>query len=96
MVDVGRGDAEFSWNGLADTMIRGGLDGALSAGVDKFTKLPKLGGRSPHGGDGGGGDVRASGGGGGSTGLQRPLVSWFAAGAVPLAILGRYCWTTPR
>ena len=37
MVDVKRGDAEFSWSGLADTMIQGGLDGALSAGVGKFT-----------------------------------------------------------
>jgi len=37
MVDVARGDAEFSWHGLADTMIEGGLDGALSAGVSKFT-----------------------------------------------------------
>ncbi|WP_432841102.1 LamG-like jellyroll fold domain-containing protein [Dactylosporangium sp. CA-092794] len=37
MVDVARGDAEFSWSGLADTMIEGGLDGALSAGVGKFT-----------------------------------------------------------
>ncbi|MGI5238567.1 LamG-like jellyroll fold domain-containing protein [Dactylosporangium sp. CA-139066] len=37
MVDVARGDAEFSWSGLADTMIEGGLDGALSAGVSKFT-----------------------------------------------------------
>ncbi|WP_327007722.1 polymorphic toxin-type HINT domain-containing protein [Dactylosporangium sp. NBC_01737] len=47
MIDVGRGDAEFSWSGLADTMIQGGLDGALSAGVDKFT-----GGASKYAGKG--------------------------------------------
>ncbi|WP_345509684.1 polymorphic toxin-type HINT domain-containing protein [Phytohabitans houttuyneae] len=37
MVDVGRGDQEFSWSGLAGTMIEGGLDGALSAGMSRFT-----------------------------------------------------------
>ena len=47
MIDVKRGDAEFSWSGLADTMIQGGLDGALSAGVDKFT-----GGASKYAGKG--------------------------------------------
>lgn len=37
MVDVGRGDEKFSWSGLAGTMIEGGLDGALSAGISRFT-----------------------------------------------------------
>jgi ElaB/YqjD/DUF883 family membrane-anchored ribosome-binding protein len=37
MVDVSRGDQDFSWSGLAGTMIEGGLDGALSAGVSRFT-----------------------------------------------------------
>jgi RHS repeat-associated protein len=37
MVDVSRGDQDFSWSGLAGTMIEGGLDGALSAGISRFT-----------------------------------------------------------
>jgi RHS repeat-associated protein len=37
MVDVARGDEDFSLSGLAGTMIEGGLDGALSAGISKFT-----------------------------------------------------------
>lgn len=37
MVDVARGDQKFSWSGLAGSMIEGGLDGALSAGLSKFT-----------------------------------------------------------
>lgn len=36
MVDVSRGDQEFSWSGLAGTMIEGGLDGALSAGLSRL------------------------------------------------------------
>ncbi|MBB5112143.1 RHS repeat-associated protein [Micromonospora echinospora] len=59
MVDVSRGDEEFSWSGLAGTMIEGGLDGALSAGISKFTggaskmlaggasRAPGLGGKLP-------------------------------------------------
>ncbi|HEY0699085.1 MAG TPA: RHS repeat-associated core domain-containing protein, partial [Micromonospora sp.] len=35
MVDVSRGDQEFSWSGLAGTMVEGGLDGALSAGLSR-------------------------------------------------------------
>jgi large repetitive protein len=37
MVDVARGDQQFSVSGLVGTMVEGGLDGALSAGVSKFT-----------------------------------------------------------
>ncbi|WP_410809440.1 LamG-like jellyroll fold domain-containing protein [Micromonospora sp. 067-2] len=37
MVDVSRGDEDFSWNGLASTMIEGGLDGGLSAGLSRLT-----------------------------------------------------------
>jgi len=37
MVDVARGDQQFSIGGLVGTMVEGGLDGALSAGVSKFT-----------------------------------------------------------
>ncbi|MET8907613.1 LamG-like jellyroll fold domain-containing protein [Micromonospora sp. NPDC004551] len=37
MIDVARGDEKFSWSGLAGTMIEGGLDGGLSAGMSKFT-----------------------------------------------------------
>ncbi|MEV0726977.1 LamG-like jellyroll fold domain-containing protein [Micromonospora purpureochromogenes] len=36
MVDVAQGDEDFSWSGLADTMITGGLDGALSAGLGRL------------------------------------------------------------
>ncbi|MEO3778473.1 polymorphic toxin-type HINT domain-containing protein [Micromonospora sp. B11E3] len=36
MVDVSRGDQEFPWSGLAGTMIEGGLDGALSAGLSRL------------------------------------------------------------
>ncbi|BCL12610.1 LamG-like jellyroll fold domain-containing protein [Micromonospora sagamiensis] len=36
MVDVSRGDEEFSWSGLAGTMVEGGLDGALSGGLSRF------------------------------------------------------------
>ncbi|GAA0734441.1 hypothetical protein GCM10010199_53540 [Dactylosporangium roseum] len=63
MIDVGRGDAEFSWSGLADTMIQGGLDGALSAGTSKFT-----GGASKYFTKGGAGSAapKLFGGGGGS------------------------------
>ncbi|MDG4832086.1 LamG domain-containing protein [Solwaraspora sp. WMMD1047] len=46
MVDVSRGDEEFSWSGLAGTMIEGGLDGALSAGLSRLGggRLPSIGG----------------------------------------------------
>src|SRR4029453_4747414 len=58
MVDVARGDEDFSLSGLAGTMIEGGLDGALSAGVSKFTGgakalgLRKLGRPGKHVGGG--------------------------------------------
>jgi hypothetical protein len=37
LVDVARGDEDFSLTGLAGTMLEGGLDGALSAGISRFT-----------------------------------------------------------
>ncbi|MFC7713069.1 LamG-like jellyroll fold domain-containing protein [Micromonospora lupini] len=37
MVDVSRGDEKFSLGNLASTMIEGGLDGGLSAGVSRLT-----------------------------------------------------------
>ncbi|MEQ4305131.1 LamG-like jellyroll fold domain-containing protein [Plantactinospora sp. B6F1] len=37
MVDVGQGDEDFTWSGLAGTMIEGGLDGAWSAGLSRIT-----------------------------------------------------------
>ncbi|WFE38937.1 LamG-like jellyroll fold domain-containing protein [Micromonospora sp. WMMD998] len=75
MVDVSRGDEEFSWSGLAGTMIEGGLDGGLSAGLSRLTgglgakalgggasRLPSLRSRMPGGGSvrAGGGSVRAA------------------------------------
>ncbi|MEV0133053.1 LamG-like jellyroll fold domain-containing protein [Dactylosporangium sp. NPDC050688] len=89
MVDVKRGDAEFSWSGLADTMIQGGLDGALSAGVGKFTGgATKYMGKAASGMMGGaaprllGGGSRAglpspgrSSSGGGSPAASRPSTS---------------------
>ncbi|WP_433346316.1 LamG-like jellyroll fold domain-containing protein [Micromonospora sp. CA-111912] len=76
MVDVSRGDEEFSWSGLAGSMIEGGLDGALSAGLGRFggaigtkalggaaSRLPSLGSRMPGGSAvkaGGGSSARAA------------------------------------
>ncbi|MET7951227.1 LamG-like jellyroll fold domain-containing protein [Micromonospora sp. NPDC005324] len=37
MVDVARGDEKFSLGNLASTMLEGGLDGGLSAGVSRLT-----------------------------------------------------------
>ncbi|MFK3979481.1 polymorphic toxin-type HINT domain-containing protein [Micromonospora sp. NPDC050397] len=37
MVDVAQGEQKFSLGGLASTMIEGGLDGALSAGLSRLT-----------------------------------------------------------
>ncbi|MFI6164720.1 LamG-like jellyroll fold domain-containing protein [Micromonospora haikouensis] len=76
MVDVSRGDQEFSWSGLAGTMIEGGLDGAASAGLGRLggalgtralggaaNRLPSLGSRMPGGSAvkaGGGSSARAA------------------------------------
>ncbi|MFC8620517.1 LamG-like jellyroll fold domain-containing protein [Micromonospora purpureochromogenes] len=62
MVDVAQGEEKFTWSGLASTMIEGGLDGGLSAGMSRFTggltkmaggaaasKIPGLGARRPGG-----------------------------------------------
>ncbi|WP_405096834.1 polymorphic toxin-type HINT domain-containing protein [Micromonospora sp. NBC_01412] len=81
MVDVSRGDQEFSWSGLAGTMIEGGLDGALSAGLSRLggglraaaggaKAAAAAGSRLPKlGGRAAGGDgARASGGGSKATG----------------------------
>ena len=72
MVDVARGDQKFSWGGLAGTMLEGGLDGALSAGISKFTggiggKLGLGGGKGPLGNLLGKGRRGESEGGGAST-----------------------------
>ncbi|MET7395183.1 LamG-like jellyroll fold domain-containing protein [Dactylosporangium sp. NPDC005572] len=76
MIDVGRGDAEFSWSGLADTMIQGGLDGALSAGVDKFT-----GGASKYMGKGASAAMpKLFGGGGSKANLPNPTRASSAGG----------------
>ncbi|MFF5234696.1 LamG-like jellyroll fold domain-containing protein [Dactylosporangium sp. NPDC000521] len=75
MIDVGRGDAEFSWGGLADTMIQGGLDGGFSAGMDKLTGGAGrwAGGRGGGGGRGGLPSAsRPGGGGGGLPSASRP------------------------
>lgn len=37
VMDAARGDTTFSWSGLASTMLEGGLDGGLSAGLNRFT-----------------------------------------------------------
>ncbi|WP_405110604.1 polymorphic toxin-type HINT domain-containing protein [Micromonospora sp. NBC_01405] len=76
MVDVSRGDEDFSWSGLAGSMIEGGLDGALSAGLGRFggaigtkalggaaSRMPSLGSRMPGGSAvkaGGGSSARAA------------------------------------
>ncbi len=50
MVDVAQGEEELSWSGLAGTMIEGGLDGGLTAGISKMTGgLTKLGGKAAGG-----------------------------------------------
>ncbi|MFG1954728.1 LamG-like jellyroll fold domain-containing protein [Micromonospora sp. NPDC048830] len=80
MVDVSRGDQEFSWSGLAGTMIEGGLDGALSAGLSRLggglraaaggaKAAAAAGSRLPRlgGRAPGSGDVKAGGGGSNAT-----------------------------
>ncbi|MFJ5543624.1 LamG-like jellyroll fold domain-containing protein [Micromonospora chalcea] len=95
MVDVSRGDSEFSWSGLAGTMIEGGLDGGLSAGLSRFTgglgtkalgggasRLPSLSSRMPGGGAvrAGGGSVRAATAKGGGAGASAPRSAGRASG----------------
>ncbi|WP_433076607.1 LamG-like jellyroll fold domain-containing protein [Dactylosporangium sp. CA-052675] len=72
MVDVVRGDAEFSWSGLADTMIEGGLDGALSAGVSKFTGGATKFMTKPFKAAGGAGGLKNMRGGGGGKEVTAP------------------------
>jgi RHS repeat-associated protein len=76
MVDVGRGDKQFSWSGLASTMIEGGLDGALSAGMSRFTGgVTRFAGSAARAGGSGlaGGAARAfTAGPGRSSGPARP------------------------
>jgi large repetitive protein len=68
MVDVARGDAEFSIGGLAGSFTEGALDGALSGGLSRFTgglggkllgglgnKVPGVGGKTPGAPNRGGG-----------------------------------------
>ncbi|MEE6262424.1 LamG-like jellyroll fold domain-containing protein [Plantactinospora sonchi] len=86
MVDVGQGDEQFSWSGLAGTMIEGGLDGAFSAGLSKLAggalraggagvaRLPGVGGKAPGRtpGSAGGPAARSADGGGGSGSAAGP------------------------